>query len=117
MDRKLLADRDSLNKKITLHRQEIVVTMIAVFPISWIIAVTGQYTPFGVIVWLQCLRMIKIRPVIKFWRWAKTYELNLFSLFEAVFYYYVAVHWLSCVQIAIAIFKKDHRNSWLARVP
>jgi len=95
----------------------VIITSTALLPISLIISLSKHYEPFGLILWFQSLRLIKIRPVVKFWRWAKRINLNAGTFFQAVFYYILAAHWLACVMVGLAIFKEDHRDSWLRRLP
>lgn len=96
---------------------EIAVTAVAVLPLSWIIATAGRYEPFGWFMVLQSLRLVKIKPIIVFWGWAKNLHLNIMILFQSVFLYYYAVHYFACIMIGIAVHKEDHRDTWLRKLP
>lgn len=106
-----------MDAKIHLQMNEIIVTAVAVMPLSLIIWASGHFTPFGWMMVLQSLRLVKIQPLIAFWEWAKMYHLNVVMLFQGVFLYYVAAHYFSCIMIGIAIHKEDHRDSWLRKLP
>jgi hypothetical protein len=55
-------------------------TSVAVLPLSWFISLKGRYEPFGWLLILQTLRLVKTRPVRNFWEFTKKYELNLFTM-------------------------------------
>jgi hypothetical protein len=91
--------------------------LIAVFPFSWILSVNDKYEPFGWLLILQSMRLLKIRPVTNFWEFAKNYELNFVTMLQGTFHYYYMAHYFACVMIGIAIFEKDHRMTWLRKLP
>jgi hypothetical protein len=93
------------------------VTSVAVLPLSLFISLKGQYSPFGWLLVLQSLRLLKIRPVTNFWGFAKKYELHLTTMIQGAFHYYYLAHYFSCIMIGIAIFKEDHRKTWLRKLP
>jgi len=63
-------DIDKLKQRIWTHKFEIVVSLIAVVPFSLIFSYSQWYEPFGLYVFLCSLRLVKFRPIKKFWRWA-----------------------------------------------
>lgn len=77
----LFTDQQALKEKLRKQWVKIVITLIAVFPFSLIISMTGSYEPFGWMLVLQSLRLIKLKPIIKFWRYIKRYALNILTIF------------------------------------
>lgn len=113
----LASDIYKLRQEIQQQRVKIIVTFIAVLPFSLIFSLSDTHEPFGFLVLLRSLRLIKIRPFRRFWVWLQSYQFNILTLVESVSLYYVAAHWLACYSIGMAIFQPDHRLNWLRRLP
>lgn len=111
------ADNQKLQERLSVIKFEVVTTSLALFPISLIAQAAKWFHPFGVYLLLCSIRIIKLRPVKKFWRWTQKYSLNVMRAVEAVFYYYFAIHWFACINIGMAVHEPDHRLTWLRRVP
>lgn len=68
-DKKLKADKEAYDKKKSIHKYEIVTSIIATIPVSLIVSYTKYYDPWWAIAILVAARLIKIRPLYKLFKW------------------------------------------------
>jgi hypothetical protein len=117
MERKLAEDKEEYQKRIKYVRVELVCSIVACIPFSWMFKTAGVKMTNPGLVLLCCLRLVKIWPVYKFFAIWKKREVDLVRIGEVIFTYYFACHIIACYCISIAANAPDIRKTWMRRIP
>ena len=99
-------------KKVTIY---LILNIISFLTVFFHLIRTDQ--PLLIIFYLKCLRLLKLRPVIRLFNALKQRALNFARILEMLFLYYVACHIIACSFICIAYKQPDIRDTWLRRLP
>ena len=109
------SDLDEVTKKITLMRLDIITTLVAAFPFSWILQ--GVTRADFIVNLLRVMRLLKVWPFYRVIQILKKIDVNVFRLVEVIITYYLVAHVVSGVMLNVALTATDIRKTWMNRVP
>lgn len=116
-DRKLKQDYEKLQGKIMAQKTEFLFTLIAIIPLNLIFDKKGWHQNVGYDVIIMSLRIVKLRPIAKIFKFLHPINLPLFRVLEVIYYNYLFCNFYSAILIDMAIWKPDARTTWLRRLP
>lgn len=99
------------------QKTEFLFTLIAILPLNFIFDRKGWHQSVAFDVIIMSLRIIKLRPIGKVFKWLHPINLPLFRVLEVIYYNYVFCNFYSAIIIDMAIWKPDARKTWLRRLP